>query len=283
MMMTYSSHFRIDDIEAFILKLIQNGADVTGRVQYTDGDSAPYLHALLENNHYTFTFMTRIGKILLDAGADFNGKDYNAKTILSKACEEAQLYPLVEILLNGGADITTVDPNSVRFAVQYSRSGSSLVSLLRLLVEAGYPLNQAVDDAGNTLFHLFVENNDTRESDEIDVIDFFMEKADMFLKNHNGETAFHIAAKKKPHIMKHVLANCDNEDFCKVVSEMKDVEWECRPSLMVIMSRFLTMMAENQTRFLTMMAENQTRFAENQTRFAENQTRFVTMTRNYRS
>jgi ankyrin repeat protein len=123
------------------------------------------------------------------------------------------------------------------------------------LVEAGYPLNQ-VDDAGNTLFHLFVKESRERESDEFDVIDFFMEKGgDMFLKNHGGETAFDIAAKKKPHIMKHLLENCDNKDFCKVVSEMKYVEWECLPSLMqVMMSRLLTMMAENQTRILTMMA-----------------------------
>jgi hypothetical protein len=116
--------------------------------------------------------------------------------------------PVAKVLLEGGADIRKINAKSVADAVKYITrfDGPNIVELLKLLFEAGYPFNK-MDENGETIFHYFVRGYESKEytSEFSDVMDYFMEKGDVFLENRFGQSAFQIIDMNKSHIVTHIL------------------------------------------------------------------------------
>ena len=136
--------------------MVATGADVNDVV----GSERPPLHEAMFSI-YGMPQKTRIIDSLLQAGADPNLPFTNGETrgivgeTLLIAAMRQQHPPLVEALLNAGADVNATD-NRGRNALHllaYTPHFKESSKIAQLLIEAGCDVNQ-VDDRGETVMHI---------------------------------------------------------------------------------------------------------------------------------
>jgi ankyrin repeat protein len=235
MVLVYTASAQVD-LEEFVLKLIENGADVKRKT--SRGGAQSFLHALLENNDFTFTAKARIAKILVDNGADVNETDCGIS--LLQYCIHDHNPDFLQVLLEAGADATVrFDDDGIyitdtdtaisytfkRFLKYHSWNAiDTILTMLKLFVDvAGCDINKVIDDDGNTAFHGLLKwysvdtpweliVDDRARNCMVALVDYFIEAGDAALKNKNGETVLHLAAADSflDSVVKRLTIKCPN-------------------------------------------------------------------------
>ncbi len=125
--------------------------------------------------------------LLLDRGADVNGKDSDGWTTLHYAARYAHVVDVVTLLLDRGADVNAKDKYR-DFTALHHAAESGHVDVAALLIDRGADMN-GKDVYGWTPLHYAVEN------EHADVADLLIDRgADVKIKG--GWTALELAEKR---------------------------------------------------------------------------------------
>jgi ankyrin repeat protein len=162
--------------QAAIKLLLNSGIDPHLRDDY--GDTP--LHALISLNRSPETVKT-----LLDGDVDITARNINGQTPLFLAVKEDRLA-LVPLLLSRGADIFAADNSGITpFDYAMRLKGPILDALI------SPETAQQQDSAGNTILHLAVKN----KGDTLIIAKIVDQRANINVRNREGDTALHIAAR----------------------------------------------------------------------------------------
>jgi ankyrin repeat protein len=162
--------------QAAIRLLLNSGIDPHLRDDY--GDTP--LHALISLNRSPETVQT-----LLDGEIDITARNINGQTPLFLAVKENRLA-LVPLLISRGSDIFAADNSGVTpFDYAMRIKGPVLDALI------SPETAQQQDSAGNTILHLAVKN----KGDTLIIAKILEQKANINVRNREGDTALHIAAR----------------------------------------------------------------------------------------
>ena len=129
-------YFINDDIES-IKNYIESGYDLN--TQDNIGHYTALIYAAKNNK-------IKITKLLLNAGADLNLKDFDGHTALTRAAQNNNIG-IVKLLLNSGVDFNEKDNNG-NTALIWAISNNN-IEIVKLLLNAGIDFNNQNDD-GNT-------------------------------------------------------------------------------------------------------------------------------------
>jgi ankyrin repeat protein len=162
--------------QAAIKLLLKSGIDPHLRDDY--GDTP--LHALISLNRSPETVQT-----LLDGEVDITARNINGQTPLFLAVKENRLA-LVPLLISRGSDIFAADNSGVTpFDYAMRIKGPVLDALI------SPETAQQQDSAGNTILHLAVKN----KGDTLIIAKILDQKANINVRNREGDTALHLAAR----------------------------------------------------------------------------------------
>lgn len=177
----------IDNIDT-IKVLIQNGADIKAK---NNNGETPIQHTLNKNYSYKLEKV----QTLIENGDNFNIKDKDGRSLLHLAVQEKK-GDLLHLLLQKGMDVNIQDNYGytplafvATSSVEYS-SKTPNKELIEILLNNKADVN-IKDKNGNTILHLVAQHR------FLDDVKFFISKgANVYAQNNQGETCFHILAKK---------------------------------------------------------------------------------------
>jgi ankyrin repeat protein len=192
-------------------ELMKNGADVKA----VDIHGQNVLHLISQNAYFEGG---SLGRLLLECGADMNGRDEEDRTPLHVACYHGQVY-VVEALLDCGAQVNAADVrghtplHQVSLGIgNYDYKSSSMESwdiekhpgrvrrLAPLLLEHGADIN-AQNDVYETPLHL------ASRLRLHDMARFLLNHgADVNLKNSDGKSPLQVATGRKGKAMRRLLS-----------------------------------------------------------------------------
>ena len=184
-----------------ISRAVEEGADINAGNEW---NTTPLMLAV----HFG---ALNIVKALLENKADPNVINYRNETALRIACQKNAI-DIINTLIDHGADVNEEDVNGANLLMNYLDKKSNTVNeipILKLLIERGANVNHQKEDGESVLMVRLKEK---------EIFEFLIaEKADLNLRNKDGNTLLHIAIEKKDiELVKYLLeknANVNIQNF----------------------------------------------------------------------
>ncbi|MDE2874583.1 MAG: ankyrin repeat domain-containing protein [Gemmatimonadota bacterium] len=214
--------------EAVVRVLLEAGADVNARAYY---GQTPLILAAGNAN-------PAVATLLLEAGADVNAREWMGRTALHEAAASNGNLAMIDLLLNAGADLQAVGGYAEEYVRIYSpldgvtplhvaaagnRNPAVLTALVRagIEVDTGRPPGAAavpIEHAGTFLTEIAIANITdpghtsplhlaaTRNPNPAIIETLVALGADLELRDRDGRTALHMAARSNAHAFLALLA-----------------------------------------------------------------------------